>query len=75
MTDQGFNTSYSRGEEKMKSCLCIYLKTPSAPVIDSDVATLSVSHFYHLLGGSAVLTAILSLAAWEKMERTTVVES
>lgn len=74
MTDQRFNTFNSGGEEKMKSCLRIYLQTPSAPVIDSDVATSSLSHFYHLMGGSAVLTAILSLAAWEKMERTTVVE-
>lgn len=50
-------------------------QTHSAPVIDSDVATLSLSHFYHCMGGSTVMTTMLSLAAWEKMERTTVVES
>lgn len=44
-------------------------------MIDSDVATLSPSDFYHFIGGSTVMTTILSLAAWEKMERTTAVES
>lgn len=57
--------------------LATYLltQTHSAPVIDSDIATLSLSYFYNFMVGSTVMTTILSLAAWEKMERTTVVES
>lgn len=56
MTDQRFSISHGGGGIRWNLATYLRTQTHSAPVIDSDVATSSLSHLYHFKGGSSVMT-------------------